>query len=259
MEEVIAFHESDFSPDVSWIEYRGMHALLWRPTHEVTGVITTRQGIDGATLDLSHGREDDRRQLGLLLSQLEFRGEVHWLQQVHQNTCVRVDAQPPADLPCADAAYSAAAHVACAVLSADCVPILLASPLCGIVAAIHAGWRGLACGVIASTIDTINAAGDTTTNDWLSLIAPCISQPYYEVDDAVYRRFDADAHAAFIARGADKWLMDLGAIATMQLRAAGVDSIVRVPICTFASPQWFYSARRDGDAGRFASLVWRAE
>jgi YfiH family protein len=192
-----------------------------------------------------------------------------WLTQVHGVRVVDPAAQDPALLslgappPEADAACTRATRTPCAVLTADCLPVLLCdrsrAASATEVAAIHAGWRGLADGVIEATA----AAMKTRPQDWLAWIGPCIGPLAFECSDDMLTVFcdgQPEARSAFHPHphGPGKWLGDLPAIARQRLIALGVRSgaIHGGDRCTVTEPEAFYSFRRDGVTGRMASLIW---
>ena len=188
-----------------------------------------------------------------LIENFDLPSEPRWLEQVHGRIAVAAHALT-ATRPQADAAWTNVRGVVCAVLTADCLPILLCDRAGTTVAAVHAGWRGLSEGVIASALEHFPKDGV------LAWIGPGIGPSAYRVDEAFRARFIAlDAmYAAAFARHADGWHCDLGAIANRQLTAAGVTDITHYPGCTHAEPERFFSHRRDGVSGRFASLIWIA-
>jgi YfiH family protein len=174
-----------------------------------------------------------------------------WLQQVHGADVIEVEAAPAR--PRADGAVARTRHSVCAVLTADCLPVLLASRAGRVVGIAHAGWRGLAAGVIEATLARMGAAPVVA---WLG---PAIGPQAYEVGQDVYDAFvaaDAGAAAAFTPLGGGKHLADLYALARRRLAAAGVEAVYGGGRCTHAERQHFYSYRRDRTTGRFASLVW---
>jgi YfiH family protein len=174
-----------------------------------------------------------------------------WLQQVHGADVIEVEAAPAR--PRADGAVARTRHSVCAVLTADCLPVLLASRAGRVVGIAHAGWRGLAAGVIEATLARMGTAPVVA---WLG---PAIGPQAYEVGQDVYDAFvaaDAGAAAAFTPLGGGKHLADLYALARRRLAAAGVEAVYGGGRCTHAERQHFYSYRRDRTTGRFASLVW---
>jgi YfiH family protein len=191
-----------------------------------------------------------------LRDQLRLPSEPLWLQQVHGTTVVTADdliPGLPGDSPCADACV-VRGHGVAVVLTADCLPLLLAGP--DGVAAVHAGWRGLADGVIEAAVRALGAApGDI--HAWLG---PAIGQRAFEVGPEVRAEFvDADPASAecFIPGRGDHWHADLYALARLRLTALGVHAISGGEWCTFDDAAQFHSYRRDGArSGRMATLVW---
>lgn len=192
----------------------------------------------------------NRRQLrqGLALP-----AEPGWLRQVHGITVARL----PADgVPEADAAWTDRPGVVCAVLTADCLPVLIAARDGSAVAAVHAGWRGLLAGVLEATIAALPAAPELQ-QAWLGA---AIGPGAFEVGPEVRAAFIADdpgAHEAFLAGQGDRWYADLPALARRRLRRAGLSSVHGGTECTHSDPQRWYSFRRDRDCGRMATLIWR--
>ena len=176
-----------------------------------------------------------------------------WLRQVHGASVV--DAACAADAPEADASVARAPGVVCAVKAADCMPVLLADDAGSVVAAAHAGWRGLCAGVIEATIDaTLVPAG--TLLAWLG---PAIGPQAYEVGEEVRAAFlarDARAAAAFKPNRPGRWLLDLYAVARQRLAARGVTRVYGGGFCTYSEPARFPSWRRDGTHERIAAFVW---
>ncbi len=156
----------------------------------------------------------------------------------------------------ADAVFTNQPNQVCLVSTADCLPILVTNRQGSIAAAIHAGWRGLAKGIISHTLQTLNLPGA----DLLAWLGPAISQPCYEVGDEVREQFLATYPAsisAFIPSIQGHWLVDLYAIARLQLAQLGVGAIYGGEYCTFSDPARFFSYRRDGKIlGSMATLIW---
>ncbi|HLF29477.1 MAG TPA: peptidoglycan editing factor PgeF [Xanthomonadales bacterium] len=160
----------------------------------------------------------------------------------------------PTAAPLADAQVASQPGQVCVVLTADCLPVLLCNRNGQRVAAAHAGWRGLAAGVLEQTVAAMGEAPDQL----LAWLGPAIGPHSYAVGDEVREAFmcqDEAAHAAFIRQGGG-WLLDLYAVARQRLSRLGVTAISGGDCCTFADPERFYSFRRDGTTGRMASLVW---
>lgn len=179
-----------------------------------------------------------------------------WLTQVHGRDVCRVgDAMnAPDTAPRADAAITRAPGTACAVLVADCVPVLLCADDGSEVAAVHAGWRGLAAGVIAATVAAFSVPAPRL-HAW---IGPCIRADAYTVGAELVARFAANPalqRTAFRRRHG-QWTMDLAACAAFELKALGLTSVTDCGLCVHADAERFYSYRRDGETGRMAALIW---
>ena len=179
-----------------------------------------------------------------------------YMRQVHGTGVAELDTESADGLE-ADACLSLARGVACTIMVADCLPVLLARTDGSAVAAAHAGWRGLANGVVEAAVDAI--AGEQV----IAWLGPCIGPQAFEVGDEVKQAFEArDAVAAtcFRQHAPGKWLVDLPALARMRLRAAGIENICGNDggrsWCTVSNPSRFFSHRRDRVSGRFAACIW---
>ncbi|MCB1917294.1 MAG: peptidoglycan editing factor PgeF [Rhodocyclaceae bacterium] len=177
-----------------------------------------------------------------------------WLDQVHG-----IDVAPhrtSAVAVRADAAFSSAAGAVCAVMTADCLPVLFCDASGSVVAAAHAGWRGLLAGVLENTI----RAMQVPPNQLLAWFGPAIGARAFEVGDEVRDAFvarDDGADACFAqAQSPGKWWADLVGLARLRLTAAGVHRIHGGRWCTFEEPERFFSYRRDGRCGRHATAIW---
>lgn len=182
-----------------------------------------------------------------------------WLHQVHGSE-VTVATGGGAEAE-ADAVISRTTGLAAAVLTADCLPVLFCDRAGTVVAAAHAGWRGLAGGVLRNTV----AAMDVAAHQLLAWLGPAISQAHFEVGPQVQASFIEqavdDSHRrqisrCFIAGKADRQQADLYALARAELEALGVTAVFGGGYCTYRQQDLFYSYRRDGVTGRMASLVW---
>lgn len=176
-----------------------------------------------------------------------------WLEQVHGTRVVRLDGQTPADLQ-ADAVYSNVPGQVCAVMTADCLPVLFCSQAGDEVAAAHAGWRGLCNGVLEQTLAAFDAEPGRI-NAWLG---PAIGPQQFEVGSEVRAAFIAvdDAAAAAFTPMGDKFLADICLLARQRLQRAGIHAIYGGDRCTVSEISHFFSYRRDGITGRLASLIW---
>jgi YfiH family protein len=184
-----------------------------------------------------------------------------YLQQVHGADVVRLDASTP-DGTRADACWTSEPRVACTIMVADCLPLLFAVDGAPLVGAAHAGWRGLAGGVIERLWDVLrgNGAAAPRTHVWLG---PCIGPEAFEVGEDVRDAFtaaDAGAATFFRPRAGGKFLADLQGLARARLQALGLSRVSgndgTRAWCTVANPSRFFSHRRDRTSGRFAAAVW---
>jgi YfiH family protein len=189
----------------------------------------------------------------MIKQMLALPAEPVWLQQVHGVDVVKAD--QVTDLPEADASFTDQSGVVCAVLTADCLPVLFCGDQGAVIGAAHAGWRGLQVGVIEQTIAAMNC------RDLQVWLGPAIGPAHFEVGDEVREAFvsqNPDASVAFSATQAGKWLADIYQLARIRLANLGVEQVYGGGLCTVSDAQRFYSYRRDGAAtGRMASLIWR--
>jgi YfiH family protein len=161
-------------------------------------------------------------------------------------------------VPVADAAVTATRDVVCTVRTADCLPVLFADRNARAVGVAHAGWRGLAAGVLESTLAALQALG-VAPGDIVAWLGPAIGQDAFEVGDEVRRAFvahDPVAAAAFRAGAPGKWHADLYALARQRLAARGVHDVSGGGLCTRSDDARFFSYRRTHEAGRMAALIW---
>ena len=189
----------------------------------------------------------------------------HWLRQVHGTAVFDADARTvegvavPADSeePEADAAVTRCADVVLAVLHADCLPVLLCSDDGAVLGAAHAGWRGLAAGVVEATVAAMGVPGESV----LAWLGPAAGPERYDVGDeerAAFTERDAAARGAFTPTRPGHWRVDLYALARRRLASLGVSRVSGGGRCTIGEPHAFFSHRRDARTGRMASLLWRA-
>jgi YfiH family protein len=215
------------------------------------------QGVYASLNPADHVQDDPEhvsRNRQIIREQLQLPAEPVWLQQVHGIQVVKAD-QIAASLPEADASFTDHTGVVCAVLTADCLPLLFCGDGGSKIAAAHAGWRGLQAGIIEQTLQAM-ACNEVSV--WLG---PAIGPEQFEVGDEVRAAFLANSAqhaAAFKPNGPGKWLANIYQLARQQLAALGVGRVYGGDFCTVSDPQRFYSYRRDGAAtGRMASLIWR--
>ncbi len=183
-----------------------------------------------------------------------------WLDQVHGARVVRLgpeDLLPGRPFAQADASVTTARGVACTVLVADCLPVLLAAPGGRAVGAAHAGWRGLAGGVVEAALAALCDAAGCAPGEVSAWLGACIGPEAFEVGDEVREAFGLDAASAFRAGPAPgKWWADLPALARQRLRAAGVERVAGGTWCTHGDATRFFSFRRDRLTGRHAASIW---
>lgn len=233
----------------------------WPAPANVHALVTTRNGgvSSGpyASLNLGDHVGDDPAAVAENRCRLRaaLPAEPVWLRQVHGKRCI--DAAHTTTDNEADAAWTNVPGTVCAVLTADCLPILLCDDDGTVVAAAHAGWRGLAAGVIEATVRSMNSPGKRL----MAWLGPAIGPQRFEVGGEVRACFiahDPQATAAFVPQGGDKWLCDLYQLARLRLNALGIRRIAGADFCTASDEKCFYSYRRDGVTGRMASLIWRS-
>jgi YfiH family protein len=186
--------------------------------------------------------------------QLQLPQEPAWIEQVHGIEVLDLDQS--AATGTADAVFTRRPGLVCAVQVADCLPVLIAVRDGSAVAAAHAGWRGLAAGVLESTVKKLAVE----PGQLIAWLGPAIGQARFEVGEEVRQAFlahDAGAAAAFAANARARWQCDLAALARGRLTALGVSAVFGGTWCTYADASRFFSYRRDGRCGRMAALIWR--
>lgn len=179
--------------------------------------------------------------------------EVTWLNQVHGTNVLELDRNFD-PVPTADAVTSSRVGQICAVLTADCLPVLFCNKAGTKVAAAHAGWRGLAAGVLEATV----SAMDCEPSELLAWMGPAIGAEAFEVGADVWDVFAGtipESKTAFKPKG-DRWLANLYHLARLRLARAGIAAVSGGQYCTWAEKDKFFSYRRDGKTGRMATLVW---
>ena len=185
---------------------------------------------------------------------LNLPSSPRWLTQVHGTEVV--NAKTAAFNVTADASYSAEKNIVCGILTADCLPILFCNQQGNKVAATHAGWRGLATGIIENTIQQLKCAPD----ELLVWLGPAVGNKKYEIRQDVYDVFikqNIEYKKAFHQINESQWLADMYLLARMRLKTLGVEAVFGGEHCTFSDEKNFYSFRRDGEkTGRMLSLIW---
>ena len=210
--------------------------------------------------DLEAVKENRRR----IRAGLRLPAEPAWMEQVHgvQVLDLDVDQTPAAaanpGIPTADAAVTRRAGRVCVVQVADCLPVLFAARDGSAVAAAHAGWRGLAAGVLEATVARLSVDPARL----LAWVGPGIGVAHFEVGEDVRNAFlarDGAAASAFRGNARGRWQCDLVALARARLVALGITALFGGEWCTYADAAHFFSYRRDGRCGRMAALIWREE
>lgn len=234
----------------------------WPAPPHIGAAVTTRTGgcstAPFASWNLGGhvGDEPDRvaRNRALLRQRLGLATEPLWLEQVHGCDLLECDA-PPLSPPRADAAMSRQPGQVCAVLTADCLPLLICDRAGSRVAAVHAGWRGLAAGIIEKTLARFDCPG----SELLVWLGPAIGPDAFEVGKEVRSLFtglDPAAAKAFRPSPSGRWLADLYALARIRLAPWRPAFVGGGDCCTYTDSRRFFSYRRDGRTGRMASLIW---
>ena len=179
-----------------------------------------------------------------------------WMRQIHGTRCIDAGLSP--DFPEADASFSRRRGVVCAVLTADCLPVFLCDEAASVVAVAHAGWRGLAAGVIEATVAAM-VSEQTSAGQLMAWLGPAIGPFAFEVGGEVRDIFvnhDPAATEAFLPGEEGKWLCDIQELARQRLAALGIRRLTSADSCTVSDSERFFSYRRDGVTGRMASLIW---
>lgn len=237
------------------------HCLIpdWPAPANVKALQTTRQGgVSAAPYDsLNLGEHVGDASLNVARNRVLLNpllpGEPVWLEQVHGSLVVNADMA--SCLPQADACIARHRESVCVVMTADCLPVLLCDKQGSVVGAAHAGWRGLAAGVIEATVQAMNVV----PQNLMAWLGPAISQDAFEVGEEVRAAFVAahpQAVSAFAAGQSGKWLADIYALARIRLNALGITQIYGGNYCTYREREDFFSYRRDGTTGRMGTFIW---
>lgn len=194
--------------------------------------------------------------------------DIFWLEQVHGTRILNLDTlletqSKTINVAACDASFTFSRNKVCAILTADCLPVLWCHQQGLFVAALHAGWKGLYQDILEKSLQAISSYAQSLgikiqSRDIQAYIAPAISQKNYQVDVAFYQRFiekNTDFGTAFVADGEQHYRADLNAIARIQMQTLGIEHITDSRICTYQDPR-FYSYRKNSDCGRFASMIW---
>ncbi len=232
----------------------------WTAPRNVKTLMTTRNG--GTSIGAYHslnvgahvGDHPDHVAQNRARVQAQVPVPIAYLQQTHSTTVVQAADSIAAPLN-ADASVDVSGKVACAVMTADCLPVLLCDRAGTVVAAAHAGWRGLADGVLQNTV----AAMGVSAMEIMAYFAPAIGSESFEVGQDVFDAFCAEHRAAermFTPIGSGKYLADIYGLARLILQREGVTQIFGGGHCTVLERETFFSYRRDGATGRMVSMIW---
>jgi YfiH family protein len=233
----------------------------WHAPAQVGSLVTTRRGgVSGgvfASLNLGDHVGDDPASVAanreIVCQRMDARPV--WLKQVHGVRVIDAAACDGSLPPEADAAFTKRSGVACTVMTADCLPVLLCDTKGQVIAAAHTGWRGLLAGVLEATVDVMETPG----RELMAWLGPAIGPRAFEVGGEVRAAFvdaDPDAATAFHPVDSGKWLADIYLLARQRLARRGVDRVFGGGFCTVNEAERFFSYRRDGQTGRMASLIW---
>jgi YfiH family protein len=231
----------------------------WPAPASVHALVTTRRGgtsrgaysslnLGAAVGDDPEAVAENRARLCRLLPAAPI-----WLQQVHGTEVVCAESSTQGVI--ADASWSWKPRTVCAIMVADCLPVLLCDADGTTVAAAHAGWRGLCAGILERTVEALQRPPDSI----LAWLGPAIGPDHFEVGDDVreaFMRRDAHAVTAFRPRQPGKWMADLNGLACQRLKKIGITRIHGGGMCTYSDPDRFFSHRRDRISGRMAATVW---
>ena len=240
----------------------GGFAPDWPVPTGVRAWVTDRTGgvSDGAysSLNLATHVGDDARRVEenrrRLRKSLDLPAEPVWLEQVHGRRILDLDTEP---LAAADGAVTSRSGVVCAVMTADCLPVLLCNTLTRRVGVAHAGWRGLLAGVLPAAVTALGGR----PADVVAWLGPAIGQDAFEVGGevrAAYVGRSPSAATHFLANARGRWQADLYGLARDSLASAGVEQVVGGGLCTHRDAARFFSHRREAPCGRMAALVWLA-
>lgn len=245
------------------------------PDHIIAGVTTCVIGVSQppyAANNLALHVGDDiqsvlsnRRQLDQLICRQYNLSEPlqwQWLNQTHGIEVVAADKDSCSVVPEADASVALLPYTVCAVLTADCLPILITDDSGSQVAAIHAGWRSLCFGVIENTLKALQVGADNNGGEFMAWLGPAIGPARFEVGEDVREAFrlqvcGEQSMQAFMPASQGKYWADIYQLARYRLQALGIDRIYGGDYCTVTDAENFYSYRRDGQTGRMASFIFQ--
>lgn len=235
----------------------------WPAPNNIACVTTTRAGGYSTNtynslnlgLHVEDHEADVNKNRSLIKDDLQLPAEPIWLNQIHGTKVLNVSGECPKNVT-ADAAYTNEIGVVCAVLTADCLPVLFCDQAGENIAVAHAGWRGLLNGVLENTIHAL----PVENNKIMCWLGPAIGPNKFEVGEEVVKEFvekDARHKNAFQVQSNLKYLADIYQLAENILGFTGVQEMYGGKYCTYTEEEKFYSYRRDGQTGRMATLIWK--
>lgn len=242
----------------------------WSAIEGIDALSTTRKGgisrhpwdsLNLAT-HVNDNPYDVKKNRALLKESYALPNEPSWLEQVHSNDVVHLTPQNFQQVFKADAAYTTDSNIVCCVMTADCLPVLFTNKQATWVAAAHAGWKGIANGILKKVLSIYLKEVGGALDDIQVWIGPAISGNVYQVGQEVKGAFvqqDSVLEKAFTANDADHYWLDSSYAAQLQLIESGItqQQISTEEFCTYEDSERFYSYRRDGvDTGRMASMIW---
>jgi len=238
----------------NWPAPPGVHAAFTLRAGGVSLPPYQSLNLGAASGDSTEAVNENRRRVR---QAIRWPVEPMWLEQVHGVEVISLNdlSGPPTSPPRADAAVGGRGAGVCAIRVADCLPVLFAARDGSVVGAAHAGWRGLAGGVLQATIQRLGVAPSRL----MAWLGPAIGPQNFEVGEDVRVAFcsiDAGAEVAFTPNARGRWQCDLYALARRKLAAVGLEEIYGGGWCTYADARRFFSYRRDGQTGRMAALIW---
>jgi len=251
----------------------GREIQVVKPTQQWTGVMlfsTARFGgvshapFDSLNLGLGSGDDVDKVAANRDLLRVLIPSNPYWLKQVHGDVVHQIDAQTDSSsrsVPEGDASVTSSPGCVLAILTADCLPVVIADNQATVLGVAHAGWRGLAAGVLDRTVERMRQLRPDA-QDFRAWIGPAIGQDSFQVGRDVFDAFvatqpETEKFFKIDYRQSEKWLADLAGLAEHRLRQAGVTNVEQSGLCTVTdSQQRFFSYRRDKNTGRMATIAW---
>ncbi|WP_165310432.1 peptidoglycan editing factor PgeF [Vibrio ziniensis] len=235
----------------------------WNAPKQVKALASTRIGglskvpYEGLNLGMHVG--DDPilvlRNRELLQQQTQMPSSPVWLNQTHSTVVLNVS-EPTNDVLDADGVITSSSNVVCSAMTADCLPVLITNTSGTQVAAVHAGWRGLAGGIVENALKQFS-------NDVMLWLGPAIGPQAFEVGEDVLKAFldyDSKAESAFVpGKQKGKWWANMATLTRLRMEKLGIDQVFDSGLCTYQDSQRFYSYRRDGVTGRQATFIWIEE